>query len=223
MPGRTLATDAQVPRIRLGKHTQNVQNIGLPAEIFQCAGKTMHAKGPCSLPGKAWQDLNIRYRGFTGLGGKPSVRLVNEGPGMGLPPKSDSFPFAFFWSLIIYRKLNIRWSHFDHMTSPDIFLLDLITYLLYLIVSQSYCIWDAQSPWIMHSWYNKWSGQVQNDTNSLLYLWNQNWRCNYPNRMRWQHDSQSIMTEQTPINEQIKILGLSIWVLYDGITFHDTW
>ena len=52
MPRRTLATDTQVPHIRLGKYTQNLQNIGLPAELFLRAGKSMHAKSPRSLPGK---------------------------------------------------------------------------------------------------------------------------------------------------------------------------
>ena len=58
MPRRTIATDTQVPCIRLKNYTQILKNIGLPAELFLRARKSMHAKSPCSLPSKVWQSLS---------------------------------------------------------------------------------------------------------------------------------------------------------------------
>ena len=63
MPRGTLATDTKIPRIRLGKCMQNLLNIVLPTELFLCAGKSMHAKSLCSLPGKVWKDLQERIAG----------------------------------------------------------------------------------------------------------------------------------------------------------------
>ena len=63
MPRKALATDAHAPRIRLEKYTQNLQNVGLPAEIFLRAGKSMDAESLCNLSGKGWQGLyGINHR-----------------------------------------------------------------------------------------------------------------------------------------------------------------
>ena len=35
----------------------NPNDIGFSAELFMRGGKSMHAKSPCSLPWKVWQDL----------------------------------------------------------------------------------------------------------------------------------------------------------------------